>query len=155
MRSGPAQGSRLLALTCLAAVLAGCSGRADPRLVPDELAARAQAVCVRAAEAVAGLDPVDLRDGEAAALGVRDVVEVQREALDDLLLLPPPGELEDDYARWLDLVGDALAQAEALAVALETGDVTAAEDASARAGDLSEDADRVARELGLDACVAG
>ena len=93
---------RTLALgTVLAACLlaAGCGG-SEETLTKVEWIARAEAICVRAADTFDELDPDRFSNQEEFA---RSVDELFDEYLGDLRNLPPPAQDEATIARWLDL----------------------------------------------------
>jgi hypothetical protein len=79
---------------------------------------------------------------------------VIEEGIAELRALNPPEEFEDDYNTMLDETEKAIPAARALSEAAAEGDAEAVQDAIAQGQRADEESDRIAGELGLDACAS-
>jgi hypothetical protein len=94
-------------------------------------------------------------DADAAALakfGSRSIA-IQRDALRRIQQLDAPAADEPRVGEWLDLVGQTLDRAETSLAAQRDGDLGVAATSNAQGSASAAQADAIARELGLAACV--
>jgi len=136
-------------------VLAGCSGGGDgdDRLSKDEYVERADAVCADYDKRLGDLpDP-----GSIAALGplTRRALPIAREAVAQLRELRPPEDLQARVNEWLKLNVLNVRRIEELGNAARAGDRVRVQEIARDAAANEREADRLARELGLETCAQG
>ncbi len=140
----------LLALVALAA----CSGGgADERLSREEYAKRADAICAEYDRRIERLE--DPRSVAELARLAEEALPIAREGVRRLRALEPPAELRADVRRWLERNDRNVAMIEALRDAARAGQTTRVRQIASEATENEEEADRLARRIGLRACASG
>lgn len=139
-----------LAVLCGAAALAAGCGGGGGSLSREELAAQADAICAKAEEELDQLaEPQSIEDVEQLAEEAKPIVEDGVEQLDEL---QPPEDLEDEYDRWIELNRENVDVLDELRGAAAEGDQERVQQAVQEAGEKEQEADRLAREIGLEQC---
>jgi hypothetical protein len=143
----------LVAVTCLLA--AGCMGdnngsSGNARMTEAEWVEAADKIC---AEFGAELEALP-EPGSMEALGtLADQAQpIAEDGVAQLRELRPPEATEDQVNEWLDLNDANVGLIEDLGAAAEDGDETAVQEVAADAADNEEEADALAKELGLTDC---
>ena len=142
---------RLLIVVVVAA--AGCGGEGGSggdRLTEQEFRAQANQICTDFAEELDALgEPGSLEELGTQLEEGRTIFE---NGLEELRQLRPPEELQSEYDRLLGTGDDALAAFESMQQAAEDGDVQEVQRIAEEADQADEEADEIARGLGLDDC---
>jgi hypothetical protein len=138
----------------LLALASACGGGDDgDRLSEEEFRTQANAICEEYNEKLGAIgapeSPEDIPEF------VDEGIPVIEEGIAELRALTPPAELEDDYNAMLDETEKAIPAARDLSEAAAEGDSEAVQDAIAEGQRADEESDRLAGELGLDACASG
>lgn len=129
--------------------LAACGGGSD-RLTREELISRAEAICTKYEQKLAALaEPKSIADVETLAEQAKPIVEDGVEELGDL---EPPKELEADYDRWIALNRDSVKSIDDLKEAAAAGDEAGVQNILQKTNAREQEADEVARNIGLDQC---
>lgn len=148
-----ASAGRALAVAVLV-VAAGACGGGGSHLSKDGYRREAAAICRDAGASVAKVR-ADASTSGAVASSIEQVVAIERSAAAKVHALALPRGDEVLLRRWLDLVDESVAQLDAAARAAGAGDAAVANAANARARALDAQADTIARQYGITACVAG
>jgi hypothetical protein len=139
----------LAILAGTAALAVGCGGGGD-RLSREELVSQADAICTRYDEQLEGLrEPESIADVERFAAEARAII---RRGVDELRELEPPEDLEEDYDRWVATNEDALDLIDELEQAAAERDAQRVQELIADAERQDDEADKIARRIGLDDC---
>jgi hypothetical protein len=140
---------RPLAMLATVVVVAGCGGGGD-RLSQEELVSEADAICTRFEERLDEVEePQDVQDVERFADETRPIIE---EGIDELRALEPPEELEGEYDEWIAMNEDALQVIDDLSEAAAAGDEARVQEVIEDAERREQEADNLAREIGLEEC---
>ena len=142
----------LLATAGAAALLAaGCGG--DDRLSREELASRADAICTKYEGELDQLaEPQSLADVERLAKEAKPVIE---DGVDELDSLRPPEDLEDEWDRWISGQRESIEALDDLREAAAARDDDRIQQVVQEQQGKEQEADDLARELGLDECATG
>lgn len=140
---------RLLAISLLALVAAGCGGGGDP-LTKEEFTRQANEVCQ---EFDRKIDELGAPEGLGEIEDFTDrSADIARGGRDELAELEPPEELDEDYDRLLEMLDEEIEDVERLGEAAADGDEDEVRTIIAEGTAKSEASDRLALELGLDDC---
>jgi hypothetical protein len=131
--------------------LAACSGSTVGMSKADYVR-RAGTICRTASDAV-GKVKADASSPDSVGGSIGKVVTIERAAARQLRALRPPTGHADALGRWLTLVDDSLDQLDASARAAAEGDAHSAGAANLHSKDLQQQADAVAQQYGVTACV--
>lgn len=140
------------ALAVAAALLAtGCGGNGgNGGLTAEEFRQQADAIC---AEFESKLDAVEQPSSpDDLKRFVDDAVPIIEEGTQKLNDLEPPEEFRDEWTRVREINSENLDTIKDVQAALEDDDVEEAQRLIAEAGGNEEEADRLAREIGLTKC---
>lgn len=147
-----------MAVTALSATptLPACSGDSSGGpLSKREFITNADEICAGANKRIGAIGAPDLTDPDATSRAIRRLVTIQRQELDDLRGLEPPGTDQPAINKWLVLTAKALREAESALAALERGDRSGVNEANARGGEAQREADDLAETYGVNRCVSG
>ncbi len=132
----------------LAAAAAGCGG--DDRLSRDEYIKQADAICAKYEKRLDALpEPKNVEDLQRL---VAEGLPIAREGINELKKLKPPEDLEAKVNQWHERNEANLDKIEELVQAAEQGDEQKIQTLAAEADENEQEADRLAREIGLDDC---
>jgi hypothetical protein len=137
------------AMVALATFLtAGCGG--DGGLTAEEFRQQADAIC---AEFESKLDAIEQPSSpDDLKRFVNDAVPIIEEGTQELSDLEPPAEFQDKWTRVIEINDGNLETIKNVQTALEDDDVEEAQRLISEAGGNEEEADRLAREIGLTKC---
>ena len=142
--------ARLGAALGIAFVLAACGGGEGDELTAEEFRQQADSICAdyegRLDELGAPSSPEDLQRY------VDEAVPIFEEGTTELEDLNPPGELEDDWNRVMEINQEQLENVRELQEAAEEGDQARLGELLAEADQARLESDRLASELGLQEC---
>jgi hypothetical protein len=132
-------------------VAAGCGGDGgNDGLTAEEFRQQADATC---AEFESKLDAIEQPSSpDDLKRFVNDAVPIIEEGTQKLSDLEPPAELQDKWTRVTEINEENLETIKSVQTALEDDDVEEAQRLISEAGGNEEEADRLARELGLTEC---
>ena len=142
---------RELAGVAVVALLAACGGSSG--MTRADYVKRANRVCHEAATSVAALKLPDPSDVSTVPKAAKKIVEVQRDALEQLKSIRPPKEDRPDIAKWIALIDQTIDQAELSARSQQEGDIKRAITANVNGAALDARADELAKAFGLKTCV--
>jgi hypothetical protein len=130
---------------------AGCGGDGgNGGLTAEEFRQQADAICAEFESKLNAIEqpssPDDLKRF------VDDAVPIIEEGTQKLNDLDPPEEFQDEWTRVVEINEENLEVIRNVQTALEDGDVEEAQRLIAEAGGNEEEADRLAREIGLSKC---
>jgi hypothetical protein len=114
---------------------------------------QANRVCRDAATAVAALKLPDTSDVTTIPKSAKEIVAVQRKALEKLQAIKPRKEDRQQITKWIALIDQTIDQAEVSAESQQTGDIQRAITANVNGAALDERADEIAKAFGLKTCV--
>jgi hypothetical protein len=114
---------------------------------------QANLVCHDAATSVAALKLPDTGDVSTVPKAAKEIVAVQRKALEQLKAIRPPKEERPEITKWIALVDQTIDQAEMSARAQQDGDIQRAITANVNGAALDARADQLAKAFGLKTCV--
>jgi hypothetical protein len=139
----------LVPVALLAPACGGGNGGGG-ELSADEFRQQADAIC---AEFEAKLDAVE-RPASADDIErfVNEAVPIIEEGTNELNALDPPEEFEDEWTRVVEINEENLETIRGVQAAYEDGDLEEAQRLIQEAGGNEEEADRLAREIGLTKC---
>jgi hypothetical protein len=138
-----------IALALGALPAAGCGG-GDSGLSREELIARADAICEQYERRTEEVEtPQGFEDIEQFAVETRTLIQ---EAVNQLGELEPPGELAEDYDRWIGQNEENLGLLEDVESAAAAGDEARVRDLLGEAQQASARTDRLAEEIGFEEC---
>jgi hypothetical protein len=148
-RAGTTLAAAAVALaTCFAAGCGGDGGNGE--LTAEEFRQQADAICAEFESKLNAIEqpssPDDLKRF------VDDAVPIIEEGTQKLNDLDPPEEFQDEWTRVVEINEENLEVIRNVQTALEDGDVEEAQRLIAEAGGNEEEADRLAREIGLTKC---
>jgi hypothetical protein len=128
---------------------AGCGGGSD-RLTREELIEEADATCAEFDQQIEDVqEPESLDDIKRYVQEIRPIVE---EGTDELDALEPPEELEDEYTDWIEATRSGVDRIDELEDAAASGDEQRIQEVLQGGAEGGEEADRLAREIGLQEC---
>lgn len=130
---------------------AGCGGEGGgDRLTRDEFVSRAEEICE---EYDGRIEEIPEPESE-EQLGeyTDELVQIVEEGVAEFRELRPPEELQDEYDRWMESNEEAVDAARELDQAVEEGDAGRLTEIQAEAEQKEEEADELARDLGLEEC---
>ncbi|MEO8289648.1 MAG: hypothetical protein ABI649_01470 [Gaiellaceae bacterium] len=140
----------LAAVGVLALLASGCGGDGGGRLSQSEFQSRANAICAKyqkqldALQEPQSLDEIpDLVD---QALAIID------QEIEEIAALNPPAELQSDFDLMIEQAEKTKKAADDLSEGAKANDQAAVQKALDEGNTASDDADRIAGELGLDSC---
>jgi hypothetical protein len=145
-------GATLAAAAALATFFAaGCGGDGgNGELTAQEFRQQADAIC---AEFESKLDAVEQPSSpDDLKRFVDDAVPIIEEGTEKLNDLDPPEEFRDEWTRVVEINDENLEVIRNVQAALEDGDLEEAQRLLGEAGGNEEEADRLAREIGLTKC---
>ena len=130
---------------------AGCGGDGgNGELTAEDFRQQADAICAEFESKLNAIEqpssPDDLKRF------VDDAVPIIEEGTQKLNDLDPPEEFQDEWTRVVEINEENLEVIRNVQTALEDGDVEEAQRLIAEAGGNEEEADRLAREIGLTKC---
>jgi hypothetical protein len=129
---------------------AGCGGDGNGELTAEEFRQQADAIC---AEFEGKLDAVAQPSSpEDLERFVDEAVPIIEEGTQKLNDLEPPEEFRDEWTRVVEINEENLDTIKAVQTALDDGDVAEAQRLIQEAGGNEEEADRLARDIGLTKC---
>jgi len=145
---------RRLSLLLLVTVAAGCGGSDDSGTLPrPEYTKRANASCVEAERKLDALGGfADFEELEREMKAGQDALE---QSARELRELEPPTQLVARHEQLVDLTQETADLAGRLSVAAGDNDQVEMQKQAERAEKLTEAANEVSRQLGLEECVAG
>jgi hypothetical protein len=154
MLAGPV--SRVLIRVAVAAIVAmavsACGGGdgGGGELSAEEFRQQADAIC---AEFEAKLDAVERpASADDVERFVNEAVPIIEDGTRELNALDPPEEFEDEWTRVVEINEENLETIRGVQAAYEDGDLKEAQRLLQEAGGNEEEADRLAREIGLTKC---
>ena len=148
-RAGTTFAAAAVALATLFATGCGGDGGND-KLTAEEFRQQADAIC---AEFESKLDAVEQPSSpDDLKRFIDDAVPIIEEGTQKLHDLDPPEEFQDEWTRVVEINEENLEVIRNVQTALEDGDVEEAQRLIAEAGGNEEEADRLAREIGLTKC---
>jgi hypothetical protein len=142
---------RQLAGVAVTALLAACGGSSG--MTKADYVKQANRVCRSAATSVAALTLPDTSDVTTIPKAAKEIVAVQRQALEKLQAIRPRKEDRAQITKWIALVDQTIDQAEVSAESQETGDIQRAITANVNGAALDARADEIANAFGLKSCV--
>ena len=148
-RAGTTLATAAVALATFLA--AGCGGDGgNGELTAEEFRQQADAIC---AEFESKLDAIEQPSSpDDLKRFVDDAVPIIEEGTQKLNDLDPPEEFQDEWTRVVEINEENLEVIRNVQTALDDGDVEEAQRLIAEAGGNEEEADRLAREIGLTKC---
>jgi hypothetical protein len=139
--------SVLVALLVLPAA-AGCFGGGGSA---DEFRTAAEQVCTEYDEKIdAVVNPTDIADLERSSTEIADLLEEQQAELQEL---SPPGNLSRQFADWLELNEDGIANAREISSAAADDDQARIRELAGLAQQNARQADRLANDMGIRRCM--
>ena len=144
---------RRLSTLLLVALAAGCGGGDSGPLSRADYTKKANASCVtaeRKLDALGGFENFDELSRE-MKLG-QDALDQSAQELRDL---EPPAKLVDRHNKFIELTEETAELAGRMSVAAGDNDQVEMQKQAERADQLTRSANEVARQLGLEECVAG
>jgi hypothetical protein len=134
-----------------ALLAAGCGGDGGgDELTADEFRQQANGICEDFEKQLNEIDPATSPDD--IQRFVNEAVPIIEEGTNKLNALDPPDEFQDKWDRIVEINDENLETIRAVRDALEDDDVAEAQQLIQDAGANEEEADRLARDLGLTAC---
>jgi hypothetical protein len=130
---------------------AGCGGEdGGDRLTREEFVSRAEAVCEEYDGRIEELGEPESED----QLGeyTDELVRIVEDGVGELRELRPPEDLEEEYDSWMATNEEAVDAARELDQAVEDQDAERLAEIGAEVEQKEEEADELARDLGLDGC---
>lgn len=148
-QAGTTLASAIVALATFLA--AGCGGDGgNGGLTAEEFRQQADAIC---AEFESKLDAIDQPSSpDDLKRFVNDAVPIIEDGTQKLSDLEPPEELQDKWTRVIEINEENLETIKNVQTALEDDDVGEAQRLIQESGGNEEEADRLAREIGLTKC---
>lgn len=138
----------LVAVALLAPACGGGDGGGEPSA--DEFRQQADTIC---AEFEAKLDAVEPpASADDIERFVNEAVPIIEDGTNELNALDPPEEFEDEWTRVVEINEENLETVRGVQAAYEDGDLQEAQRLIQEAGRNEEEADRLAREIGLTKC---
>jgi hypothetical protein len=158
----------LAPIAVLCVLAAGCggddNGGGGEQLTKAEFVTKADAICKEfddkgdalKPDLPPGVDPTSASatDEQVDKFGdyLDDVVELFREELDELHDLNPPDELDDQYTKALSLLDETGNEIEEAAEAAHDADKDKLKEKLEEAGKHGDEADQIAKDIGLKEC---
>jgi hypothetical protein len=130
---------------------AGCGGEdGGDRLTREEFVSRAEAVCEEYDGRIEELGEPESED----QLGeyTDELVRIVEDGVGELRQLRPPEDLEEEYDSWMATNEEAVDAARELDQAVEDQDAERLAEIGAEVEQKEEEADELARDLGLEGC---
>ena len=129
---------------------AGCGGGGNGELTAEEFRQQADAICAEFETKLNAVEqptsPDDLKRF------VDDAVPIIEDGTQELNDLDPPEEFQDEWTRVVEINEENLETIRDVQTALEEDDVEEAQRLIQESGGNEEEADRLAREIGLTKC---
>lgn len=143
--------SRILFLSLASGVIlaAGCGGDGD-RLTREEFVSQAEAICEDYDARIEDLGEPE--NEEQLGEYTDELVRLVEEGVAEFRELRPPEELQDEYDRWMDSNEEAVDAARELDQAVEEQDSERLGQIATEVEQKEEEADELARDLGLEEC---
>jgi hypothetical protein len=138
----------LLSLASGLLLAAACGGDED-RLTRDEFVSQAEAICE---DYDAQIDDLGEPEGEDLGEYTDQLVQLVEEGVAEFRELRPPEDLQDEYDRWMESNEEAVDAARELDQAVEEEDSERLGQIAAEVEQKEEEADELARDLGLEEC---
>jgi hypothetical protein len=142
---------RFAAAALLVGLLVGCGGGGGgDRLSEEEFRQQADAICADFEGRLDALEPPASADD--LQRFVQEAIPIIEEGNAQLKALSPPEEFEARWNRAMEINDANLATVRELRDAIEEGDTARAQELFQEVGSEEEEANRIARELGLENC---
>lgn len=135
------------ALMAVAAVVlaTGCGGS------DSEFRERAQAICAKYNKEIEAIErPGSLKELADTSGRIAGLIEKQ---LEEMRELKAPGDVADDYQRWLKLTSEAVGNANAIKQAAANGDQQRVNVLAGEAARNTLSSDRIARDMEIPGCM--
>jgi hypothetical protein len=139
------------ALALAGTLAAGCGGDGGGgQLSAEEFRQQADAICAEFEGKLDAVQPPSSPDD--IERFVNEAVPIIEEGTNELQALDPPDEFQDEWDRVVEINDENLETIRAVRTALQDNDLTEAQRLMQEAGGNEEEADRLAREIGLTKC---
>lgn len=130
-------------------LLAACGGNGG-ELSADEFRQQADGICAEFERKLDAVKPPASPDD--LKRFVNEAVPIIEEGTNELNALDPPEEFQDEWDRVVEINEENLETVRGVEAALNDGDLTEAQRLMVEAGGNEEEADRLARQIGLTDC---
>jgi hypothetical protein len=146
----PAVAALALAGALLSAGCGGDGGGGGEELTAEEFRQRADQICEDFETRLNEVDPPTSPDD--IQRFVSEAVPIIEDGTNELNSLDPPAEFEDEWTRVVEINEENLETIRAVRDALEEDDLARAQQLMEEAGGNEEEADQLARDIGLTKC---